>query len=120
MKTIQEINAIRDRVKKEIANRNNTKATRIVVGFATCGIAAGATPVFDAFVTEVKKHNLKNVEVIKSGCLGMCKYEPMVEILVPGENEVTYVHLTPDKVAKIVEQHLVNGKVCSEFLIQEA
>lgn len=123
MKSIEEIKAIRDKMQAQILNRDNTdesKETRIVVGLATCGIAAGAVPVFNAFVEEVQKRNLKDVKVIRSGCLGMCKLEPMVEIFVPGEEKVTYVYITPDKVKKIMDQHIGKGIICSEFLIQEA
>ncbi len=123
MKSIEEIMAIRDKMKAQISNRDNaddSTETRIVVGLATCGIAAGAVPVFNAFVEEVQKRNLKNVRVVRSGCLGMCKLEPMVEVFVPGEEKVTYVYITPDKVKKIMDDHIEKGKVCSEFLIQEA
>ncbi|HHX49608.1 MAG TPA: (2Fe-2S) ferredoxin domain-containing protein [Clostridiales bacterium] len=123
MKSIEEIMAIRDKMKAQISNRDNaddSTETRIVVGLATCGIAAGAVPVFNAFVEEVQKRNLENVRVVRSGCLGMCKLEPMVEVFVPGEEKVTYVYITPDKVKKIMDDHIEKGKVCSEFLIQEA
>lgn len=123
MKSIEEIKAIRDKMQAQILNRDNTdeeKETRIVVGLATCGIAAGAVPVFNTFVEEVQKRRLSNVKVIRSGCLGMCKLEPMVEVYVPGEEKVTYVYLTPDRAKIVMEKHILNGKVCSEFLIQEA
>ena len=123
MKSIEEIMAIRDKMKAQISNRDNaddSTETPIVVGHATCGIASGAVPVFIAFVEEVQKRNLENVRVVRSGCLGMCKLEPMVEVFVPGEEKVTYVYITPDKVKKIMDDHIEKGKVCSEFLIQEA
>lgn len=121
MKSINDIKAIRDKMQAQILNRDNTdpeKETRVVVGLATCGIASGAVPVFNAFVEEVQKRNLKDVKVVRSGCLGMCKLEPMVEVFIPGQEKVTYVYLTPEKARNIIAQHLVAGNVCKEYLIQ--
>ena len=92
-------------------------AIRIVVGMATCGIAAGARPVLNAFVDEVAKRNLKGVSVTQTGCIGMCQYEPIVEVLQPGKEKVTYVKMTADKVAKIVNDHIVNGNPVAEYTI---
>ena len=84
---------------------------------ATCGISAGARPVFNAFVDEVAARQLKNVKVTRTGCMGMCALEPIVEVHVPGEEPVTYIHVDPDKARKIVANHIVNGNVCTEYLI---
>ena len=92
----------------------------MVVGMAPCGIAAGARPVMLAFVEEVKKRNLSNVTVAQTGCIGMCRLEPMVEITLPGQEKVTYVKMTPDKVASVVSEHLVNGRVVEEYTIGAA
>ena len=90
---------------------------RIVVGMATCGIAAGARPVLAGFVDEVAKRGLKNVSVNQTGCIGMCQYEPIVEVLEPGKEKVTYVKVTPEMVARIVSDHLVNGNPVGEFTV---
>lgn len=122
MKSIADIKAIRDRMKPQINLRDNLDAEqemRIVVGMATCGISAGARPVFNAFVDEVASRQLKNVKVTRTGCLGMCALEPIVEVFIPGEDPVTYVHVDPDKARKIVANHIVNGNVCTEYLIGE-
>lgn len=119
MKSIAEIMAIRDKMKKEIITRESgeVKDIRIVVGLATCGIAAGARPVFDTITEEVAARNLKNVVVTRSGCLGMCKLEPIVEVYVPSQDKVTYVMIDEEKAKKIVAEHIVNGNVVTEYLI---
>lgn len=120
MKSIADIMAIRDKMQSEIILRDNKQAeqeTRIVVGMATCGISAGARPVFNAFVDEVAKRKLKNVKVTRSGCLGMCKLEPIAEVFIPGQEKVTYVHLDAEKAKNIVANHIVNGSICTEYLI---
>ncbi|MPN31941.1 NADP-reducing hydrogenase subunit HndB [bioreactor metagenome] len=118
MKTIEELNAIRDRAKAEMTLReDNTEVTRVVVGMATCGIAAGARPVLHGFVEEVNRRKLKNVAVAQTGCIGMCQYEPIVEVLEPGKEKVTYVKMTVDKVARVVSDHLVNGNIVTEFTV---
>lgn len=122
MKSIAEIKAIRDKMKPQINLRDNLDAEqemRIVVGMATCGISAGARPVFNAFVDEVASRQLRNVKVTRTGCLGMCALEPIVEVFIPGEDPVTYVHVDPEKARKIVANHIVNGNVCTEYLIGE-
>lgn len=122
MKSIADIKAIRDKMQQQIILRDNKDAEseiRIVVGMATCGISAGARPVFNAFVDEVAARGLKSVKVTRTGCLGMCALEPIVEVYVPGADKVTYVRVDPDKAKKIVASHVVNGNVCTEYLIGE-
>ena len=118
MKTLEELMALRDAAKAQMTTRDDSgEITRIVVGMATCGIAAGARPVMNKFTEEIAKRGLKNVTVAQTGCIGMCQYEPLVEVLVPGEEKVTYVQLTEDKVAKIVLEHIVNGKPVIEYTV---
>lgn len=119
MKTIADIKAIRDRMQKEIKVRNSNGEgdIRVVVGMATCGISAGAKPVFNALLDEVAKRKLQNVTVTRSGCLGMCKLEPIVEVFVPGQDKVTYVHVDAEKAKHIVAEHIVNGNIVSDYII---
>ena len=118
MKSLEELAALRERMKNNVAMRqDNSTATRVVVGMATCGIAAGARPVLTAFVEEVNRRGLKDVVVTQAGCIGMCKLEPIVEVLVPGHEKVTYVKMSPEKVPAIVSEHLVNGRVVNEYTI---
>ena len=118
MKSLEELAALRARMKNNVAMRqDNSTATRVVVGMATCGIAAGARPVLTAFVEEVNRRGLKDVVVTQAGCIGMCKLEPIVEVFQPGKEKVTYVKMTPEKVSRIVTEHLVNGSPVTEYTV---
>jgi NADP-reducing hydrogenase subunit HndB len=120
MKSISEINAIRDLTRAQVVDRkadNKNLKTRVVVGLATCGMAAGAQAVLDTITKEVASRKLNNVEVTYAGCLGMCKLEPIVEIYVPGKPKITYIWVDAVKAADIVEKHLVGGKPCEDYMI---
>lgn len=121
MKSIAELEAIRQKTLERVAYRKDAvNDTRIVVGMATCGIAAGARPVMLAFMDEIKKRNLQSVTVSQTGCIGMCRLEPMVDVIVPGKSKVTYVNLNPDMVPRIVTEHIVNGNPVLEYTIGAA
>lgn len=118
MKSLAELQAIRDKALNQVNLRKEREnGTRVVVGMATCGIAAGARPVLSAFLAEVEKRNLADVTVTQTGCVGMCRYEPIVEVYVPGEEKVTYVKMTEDKVARVVAEHIINGKIVTEYTV---
>ena len=121
MKSLAELKAIRDKAQAEMRIRQeNPNAARVLVGMATCGIAAGARPVLNAFVEEIAKRGLKDVTVTQTGCIGICQYEPVVEVEIPGEDKVTYVKMTPEKAVKVVNDHLVNHNVITEYTIGTA
>ena len=119
MKSLAELKAIRDRAKADLdLRKENPNAARVLVGMATCGIAAGARPVLNAFVEEIAKRGLtKDITVTQTGCIGICQYEPVVEIEVPGQDKVTYVKVAPEMVPRIVNDHLVNKNVVTEYTI---
>ena len=118
MKSLAELQAIKERTLKSMTSRSDSEDnTRIVVGMATCGIAAGARPVLNAFTEEIARRNLKGVTVSQTGCIGMCQYEPIVEVFVPGKEKVTYVQVSPEKAARIVADHIVNGNVVAEYTV---
>ena len=118
MKTIAELQAIRDKAREKMAVREgDSDNIRVIVGMATCGIAAGARPVLNACVDEGAKRHLNHVTVTQSGGIGMCQFEPIVEVLVPGKEKVTYGKVTPEKVAKIITDHLVNGSPVAEYTV---
>lgn len=119
MKTIAELEAIREKTLKEVGMRTDNDSIRVVVGMATCGIAAGARPVMQAFLAETQKRDIHNVTVTATGCIGVCSLEPLVDIIDKEGHKVTYVNMTPEKVAKVVLEHLANGKVCSEYTLKE-
>ena len=121
MKSIAELEAIRQKTLERVAYRKEAdNDIRVVVGMATCGIAAGARPVMLAFMDEIKKRGLTNVTVSQTGCIGMCRLEPMVDVIVPGKTKVTYVNMNPDMVPRIVTEHIVNGNPVMEYTIGAA
>ena len=121
MKSLEELKAIREKMKRQMDLRENDEnSIRVVVGMATCGIAAGARPVMTAFLDEINRRGLTNVTVSQPGCIGACRLEPVAEVFVPGEEKVTYVCLRPEMVPSIVEQHLVNHNVVQDYTIGAA
>lgn len=118
MKSLAELQAIKDKMKGKVILREGTEDVRVVVGMATCGIAAGARPVLNTFVEEVNKADLnEKVSVSQTGCIGICQFEPVVEVFEAGKDKVTYVKMTPEKAKRVVEEHLKGGKVISEYTI---
>ena len=118
MKSLAELAAIRDKMKNKVALREESGETRIVVGMATCGIAAGARPVLSTFVEEVDKAGLNGSgAVTQTGCIGLCRYEPIVEVLRAGEEKVTYIKMTPEKALEVMEKHIKGGKPVVEYTI---
>lgn len=121
MKSLKELEEIKQRTLDSVNLRKDRMGgTRVVVGMATCGIAAGARPVLLTFLEEVKKRNLGDVTVSQTGCIGVCRLEPMVEVTRPGEEKVTYVKMTADKVKRVIAEHIVNGHVVNEYTIGAA
>ncbi len=118
MKSLAELQEIRNRALNQVnLRKERTDGVRIVVGMATCGIAAGARPVLNAFVQEIDKRGITDVMVTQTGCIGMCRLEPIVEVYVPGQEKVTYVHMTAEKAAKVVAEHIVNNQPVIEYTI---
>lgn len=118
MKSLEELKAIREKALNQVNMRTGHEGEiRVVVGMATCGIAAGARPVLNAFVSEIAKRGIGNVQVTQTGCIGMCRLEPIVEVYVPGEEKVTYVKMDAEKAARVVVEHLANHQVVKELTI---
>lgn len=118
MKSLAELQAIKDKMKNKVVIREGGEEVRVVVGMATCGIAAGARPVLAALVEEVEALGLSGkVSVSQTGCIGICQYEPVVEVLEAGKDKVTYVKMTADKAKRVASEHLKGGKVVSEYTL---
>lgn len=118
MKSLAELAALRKKSLDKLNMRNDdSERERIVVGMATCGIAAGARPVMNTFVEEVNKRELEDVTVGMTGCMGMCVLEPMVDVYDKDGNKTTYVHMTPEKARRVVAEHIVNGKPVVEYTV---
>ena len=121
MKSLAELQAIKEKMQGKVALREGSGDKRVVVGMATCGIAAGARPVLNAFVEQVNAEGLTaSVTVTQTGCIGICQYEPVVEVFEAGKEKVTYVKMTADMVSRVVEEHLKGGKPVAEFTIGNA
>lgn len=120
MKSLAELEAIRQKTLEQISLRTNQDGVRIVVGMATCGIAAGARPVMNALLEELKKRNISNVSVTMTGCIGVCRLEPVIEVLNPDGSKVTYVKMDAEKAARVIAEHIVNGRVCADLTIGAA
>ena len=117
MKSLAELAKIREEALKKVDIRKDRKGTRIVVGMATCGISAGARPVLTSMIEEVQKRNLADVEVTQTGCVGVCRLEPIVEVYKEGQDKVTYVEMDAEKAKRVIAEHIVNGQVVSELTI---
>ena len=118
MKSLAELQAIKEKMRDKVILREGLNSVRVVVGMATCGIAAGARPVLNALVEGVNKEGLtEKVTVTQTGCIGICQLEPIVEVFEPGKEKVTYVKMTPEKAARVIEEHLKNGNVVNEYTI---
>lgn len=119
MKSLAELAAIREKMKNKVSIRESSdNTTRIVVGMATCGIAAGARPVLAAFVEGINEAGLsETVTVTQTGCIGVCQYEPVVEIYEAGKEKVTYVKMTAEKAKEVIEKHIKNGQVIDSYTI---
>ncbi|WP_343207895.1 (2Fe-2S) ferredoxin domain-containing protein [Anaerolentibacter hominis] len=122
MKSLEELKAIRERMQAQVNMRSedNEAKTRVVVGMATCGIASGARPVLTALADAVAEKKLDNVVVTQTGCIGLCQYEPIVEVMEPGKEKVTYIKMTPEKAQEVVEQHLIRGQIVNKYTINSA
>ena len=121
MKSVEELLAIKAKMQDKIAVRKGTGETRIVVGMATCGIAAGARPVLNAFVEAISAAGLSDsITVTQTGCIGICQYEPVVEVFEKDKEKVTYVKMTPEKATEVVEKHIKGGAVIAEYTIGAA
>ena len=121
MKSLEELMAIKAKMKDKVAIRQASDEIRVVVGMATCGIAAGARPVLNAFVEGVAEAGLTDkVTVTQTGCIGICQYEPVVEVFVQGNEKVTYVKMTAEKAKEIIEKHIKGGSVVAEYTIGNA
>ena len=122
MKSLAELKAIRDRVQSQVSMRaEDHNHIRVVVGMATCGIASGARPVLTTLANAVQEKGLTDkVAVTQTGCIGLCQYEPIVEVMEPGKDTVTYIKMNPDKALEVVERHLSGGHVVEDYTLNKA
>lgn len=118
MKSLEELMAIKAKMQDKVSVRTSTGDIRVVVGMATCGIAAGARPVLNAFVEGVSEAGLtEKVQVTQTGCIGICQYEPVVEVYEKDKEKITYVKMTAEKAKEVVEKHIKGGQPVTEYTI---
>lgn len=118
MKSLEELRKIREKMQSQVSLRSEDHAqTRVVVGMATCGIASGARPILAALAEAVQDNNLDNITVNQTGCIGLCQYEPIVEVIEPNKDKVTYVNMTKDKALEVVNLHLIGGEPVIKYTI---
>lgn len=118
MKSLEELKAIRERMQGRVGVRSEDEnQTRVVVGMATCGIASGARPVLTALSDAVQTRTLDNVAVTQTGCIGLCQYEPIIEVFEPGKDKVTYVKMTAEKALEVLDKHVLGGQIVTEYTI---
>ena len=122
MKSLEELRAIKAKMQNSVQLRgveDEESITRVVVGMATCGIASGARPVLNVLADEVQRRGMSDVVVTQTGCIGLCQYEPIIEVYVPGKEKVTYVKMNVDKALEVLEQHIVRGYVLGKYTLNE-
>ena len=117
MKSIKDLEEIRKKNAELVNQRADRTTTRVVVGMATCGIAAGARPVLMTIMEELEKAGINDVIVAQTGCIGLCRLEPIVEVIKPGQEKVTYVKMTAEKASRVVKEHIIEGKPVDEFVM---
>ncbi len=122
MKSLTELKAIREKMQSQVSMRaEDHNHTRVVVGMATCGIASGARPVLTRLSTLVQEKNLTDkISVTQTGCIGLCQYEPIVEVMEPGKSKITYIKMTPEKAEEVLERHLIGGHVVEDYTLSAA
>lgn len=121
MKSLEELRAIREKMQGKVGVRAESEdQIRVVVGMATCGIASGARPVLTALSDAVQEQGLNNINVTQTGCIGLCQYEPIVEVMEPGKEKVTYVKMTPEKAMEVLRMHLLDGQVVTKYTLGAA
>ncbi len=122
MKTLAELKAIRDKMQSQVNLRAEDHShIRVVVGMATCGIAAGARPVLNTLANEIQARKLTDrISVSQTGCIGLCQYEPIVEVMAPGKDKITYIKMTPEKALEVIERHLIGGCPVEKYTMGSA
>ena len=122
MKSLAELKAIREKMQSQVSLRGEDHDhIRVMVGMATCGIASGARPVLTTLSNLVQEKNLTDkIAVTQTGCIGLCQYEPIVEVMEPGKEKVTYIKMTPEKAEEVLERHLIGGHVVEKYTLSSA
>lgn len=116
-KSLQDLKRLRDEALERRQGQPAAERARIVVGMGTCGIASGARETMKAILDVIERQNLSGVTVTQMGCMGRCEWEPIVQVSVGGEPQVTYGHVSAERARKIVQEHVIGGSIVTEFVI---
>jgi len=119
LKSLADLERVRKEAMERIRLREGAAEKRVIVGMGTCGIAAGAREVVSAFLDELALRQIAGITVTQTGCVGLCEYEPLVDVYAPGLPKTTYVRVTPEKARQIVARHLVNGQIVSDWILEQ-
>ncbi len=119
VKSLEELMKIKEKAVKDLQMRDSQKKGKVVVAMGTCGIAAGAKDTLQAVVSELSQKNINDIAVVQSGCMGLCDVEPTIEVILENQDPIVYGHVTPQQVRRIVEQHIIEGKVVSDLMIRK-
>ncbi|MFI3170269.1 MAG: (2Fe-2S) ferredoxin domain-containing protein [Faecalibacterium sp.] len=119
MKSLAELKEIREKMQGQVGLRSEDhNKIRVVVGMATCGIASGARPVLNTLADMIQSENLGDkIVVTQTGCIGLCQYEPIVEVIAPFKQKVTYINMTTEKAVEVVTRHLIGGHVVDAYTL---
>jgi len=116
MKSLAELQEYKKKSIQNMKTKKENQGYKVIVGMATCGIAAGGEKIMKAFKDNLKMRNI-HVPVSITGCVGVCRLEPMADVIDEHGNKTTYIILTPEKVERIVQNHIINGQIVSEYTI---
>lgn len=118
VKSLEELMKIKEQALQNIKMRESGKRGKIVVAMGTCGIAAGAKDTLKAIVEYMNELKIDDIAVVQSGCMGLCEVEPTIEVALEGQEPVIYGHVTPENAKRIVQTHIVEGKVVSDLVVK--
>jgi len=119
VKSLEELMKIKEKSLKDLQMRDTEKKGKIVVAMGTCGIAAGAKDTLQAIISELAENKIDDLSVVQSGCMGLCEVEPTVEVHMEGQSPIVYGHVTPEQAKRIVQQHILGGKVVSDLMVRK-
>ncbi|AFK06190.1 NADH dehydrogenase [Mesotoga sp. HF07.pep.5.2.highcov] len=118
IKSLEELMKIKENAMKGLKMRNSGKRGKVIVAMGTCGIAAGAKDTLRAIVDSLEEKGIDDVSVVQSGCFGLCDAEPTIEVHLEGSDPIIYGHVTPAQAKRVVEQHIVGGKVVGDLIVK--
>jgi len=111
------LDGIAEKMKRTMLMREGEGTAKVIVHMGTCGIAAGARTVMKALMEEVEKRDVKDVILTISSCAGLCSREPMITVELQGKPAVKYVDMTPEKAKKVFAEHVLGGKIVTEYAL---